>query len=359
MDLIHAITKGPAQWMDAVAETVVGVLSSLALPKIIQFIEAENGDLLLQMKENITERELPDTCIRIGDGVVDTAVSPSLATMLSDSRVELILQSKRFLFRPLELPRRAIEFLDGIVRAQIDRLTPWSAGEAAYGWSVPTEVENEQITSTVAATALSLLMPYVQAIASMGVRSIAVFALSPEPSIEAIKVFEHNAAGALSIARTRRMLIQILAVAGFTTGTIIGGSKIVSGIIDTKQIEVARKIDSTRAATGAALELALASGPTDQRILVERKRDSPSAVIVLETLSRILPDHTYVTELRMETDKLRVVGITRDAPTLIQLIEQSSRFTRATFFAPTTQSPSEPGEHFHIEARIQPLALPR
>jgi len=82
-------------------------------------------------------------------------------------------------------------------------------------------------------------------------------------------------------------------------------------------------------------------------------------VIVLEMLSQILPDHTYVTELRIEGNKLRLTGITRDAPSLIGLIEQSPRFTRATFFAPTTRSPSDSGERFHIEAQIQPLVSPR
>jgi general secretion pathway protein L len=48
------------------------------------------------------------------------------------------------------------------------------------------------------------------------------------------------------------------------------------------------------------------------------------------------------------------VGITRDAPSLIELIEQSAQFTRATFFAPTTQAPGDPGERFHIEVRIKP-----
>jgi general secretion pathway protein L len=89
-------------------------------------------------------------------------------------------------------------------------------------------------------------------------------------------------------------------------------------------------------------------------LLAKRKQSGPSSIVVLEALSKALPDGTYVTEFRIDGDKVQVVGMTQDAPSLIRLIEKSPQFARATFFAPTTRAQNELGEQFHIEARITP-----
>ena len=94
------------------------------------------------------------------------------------------------------------------------------------------------------------------------------------------------------------------------------------------------------------------------RSLEQHKHEIPSSVIAIEALSQVLPDDTYLTELRILGDKIQIVGVTKDAPALIRLIEQTSHFSRATFFAPTTRSASEQTEHFHIEAHIEPVYTP-
>jgi len=49
------------------------------------------------------------------------------------AQVELVLQPNRS-YSATRITRRALDFIEGIVRSQIDRLTPWSAAEAAFGW---------------------------------------------------------------------------------------------------------------------------------------------------------------------------------------------------------------------------------
>jgi general secretion pathway protein L len=358
---LFAIADGFTRWIDSVAGTFVIWLERYTPPRVVKLVENESGEFVLRIDESIGAPSPVSEPVRISEGKIIDAVADSLSTALPGSRVELILQPDRFLFRPLDLPNRASEFLDGIVRTQIDRLTPWSASDAAFGWSKPAQSGADRITVIIAATALTLVAPYVHAIKAVGAHSIAVFTVLPEAEAVAVpvKVLEERLRGAMDVGLIRRAVVILFMAAGITAGFAIGVSAINGASVDTQQAALSRQIASIRAAAATSGDAGLGSVLAARRTLEGRKHDAPSSLIVLETLSKILPDHTYVTELRIEGNKLRLVGITRDAPSLIGLIEQSGRLSLATFFAPTTRSPSDQGERFHIEAQIQPLVSPR
>jgi general secretion pathway protein L len=297
------------------------------------------------------EASLPDQRIRIGQGAVTDTLSADWLEMLHGSRAELVLRPDRFMFRPLELPKRAAEFLEGIVRAQIDRLTPWTVSEAVYSWTPPAEAANDRIQLTVAATARSMVAPYVQALADLGAASIAVSTV-PQDAVggaDPLKVFEQQSRGRIEITHIRRILMLAFAVTAAMAVVSIGVSSIAADSLDSEQQALSSRITARRAAMRLGQD-----GGGALRMLERRKQTTPASVIVLEALSKVLPDHTFVTELRIEGGKVQVTGLTRDAPSLIRLIEESPHFEHAAFFAPSTQSPGEPGERFHIEARIKP-----
>lgn len=332
-------------WTGTVAGAAVAGLERMVSPRLVRLVEGETGAFALEA----AKPENAPTDIAFEDGKFTGA---NLAPIVRGCRVEIVLQPARFLFRPLELPARAADFLDGIVRAQIDRLTPWSAGDAVFGCSAPVAQGSESITTMIAAAPRRLAMGYVEAVSGFHPSAIAVLT---EPAEEGrVKVFEQKSRGAIDPVRLSRTLQAVLAVAAIAAvfGSIVAGY--LADSLNAQESELEQQITQRRAAIRGA-----DGGERSPLALLERRKyDTPASVIVLESLSRLLPDHTYVTEMHLAGNKLQISGITRDAPSLIPLIEQSQHFTRATFYAPTTRSSTDPGERFHIEAQIEPRNAP-
>jgi general secretion pathway protein L len=342
------------RWLDAVAAFLVAAIGRFVSPRVVRLVEEDDGSgFTLRLPKDAPSAP---TSVRLDDTAAE--LPESVAKSIRGNRVEVVLRPSRFVFRQLELPRRAIEFLDGIVRAQIDRLTPWAAGDAVFGWGRPADIANDRIAVMVAATARTMVRPILQAVSASGAASIAMLT-SPADSPAAaarIKVYDQRVRGMLDAHRVSRILLVVLLVAAAAASVALAADFVIGGDIEARQSELARTITAhrvqLRAGQGGVARDATA-------LLARRKHETPATVIVLEALSEILPDNTYVTELRVEGNKLQIVGVTRDAPGLIRLIEQSPHFSRATFFAPTTHAPTDPGDRFHIEARIEPVNTPR
>jgi len=350
---LYGIAEAFSAWIDLVARAQLTWVARSSSRRCVRLVEEAGAVFRAEIDRGRGAAErLPDQ-VRFAQGSANGVVSPELAAAIRGSRVELILEPGRCLTRPLELPKRATEFLQGIVRAQIDRLTPWSASEAIFGWTPPTEPAQDRIRVTVVATARALITPYLQALAKLGASSIVVSTISPiaDAGAAPVALLEHDAHRSVGARHLRHALAAVFVVLAISAGVAVSAGQLVGNALETERQELARRISEYR----GALQRAGSGAPSELRMLERRKHETPSSVIILEALSQVLPDHTYVTELRIEGDKLQVIGVTRDAPSLIRLIEQSPHFARATFFAPTTRSPTDPAERFHIEARIKPV----
>jgi general secretion pathway protein L len=356
MSSYRAAAEAVSRWIDQVAATVVETIECFRPRHLYRLVEQEDGAFVLQGALQSEVPGWPGRPFAIFGEQADPAVLAKLGGVLHGSQVELILLPKHFMFRQLELPRRAAEFLDGIVRAQIDRLTPWSTADAAFGWHPSAQSGTDRMAIIIAATARTLIAPFVSAISAFGVDLITVSAAldEPQPDIPAIKVGEHKIGKAADLRRVRRILAGLLSAAGVLSSVSVMASVIAGGAIEARRDDVASRIAERR----ATLQSGHDKMSTAALGLERRKHETPSSAIVIEALSRILPDDTYLTELRILGDKVQIVGITHDAPALIRLIEQTSHFTKATFFAPTTRTKAEPGEHFSIEAHIEPVYKP-
>ena len=341
-------------WIAAVGLAVHSIISRLMPQRQIWLIEGDGDTFTAKTVPLKKGAALPDVSFRVSNGRPNPSLPADWEAALRGGRVEFLLKPDHVLFRSLDFPKRAVDFLDGMIRAQIDRLTPWTANDAVFGWSAPYDIANERIQLTLAATSKNKIQPLVQLATNLGAASVAVLTEPPPGAGSPVKfkVFESSLQG--GIGRTMdvpRMLRITLLGAGLVAAASLVIAAYIGNTLDVEQQQLSRRIAESR----ASLRLSqTAAGGSAQSLLAKRKQTTPSSVMVLEAISRVLPDGTYVTELRIEGDKVQVVGISQDAPSLIRLMEQSPQFSRATFFAPTTRAQNDPGERFHIEVHVTP-----
>jgi general secretion pathway protein L len=348
------------EWITAVAAAIHAGAARIMPARRILFVEGEGNSFTARItsagkrvgKGAGKGALLPQTSFRLLHGRPEPALTAEWKEALRGSHIDVLMRPDQVLFRVIDFPRQATDFLDGMIRAQIDRLTPWTTSEAVFGITPPAPAANERIAMTLAATSRQKIQPLLELAADYGAASVAGLVEPPEAGDGAgpVRLFDRpltKAAGGMIDAP--RLLRLALLGAGLAAVASLAISAYAGSMLDAEQRELQHRIAQRR----AALRINQ-SGGSAETLLAKRKQNSPSSVMVLEAISRVLPDTTYVTELRVEGDKMQVVGLTQDAPSLIRLLEQSPQFTRATFFAPTTRAQNDPGERFHIEAHITP-----
>lgn len=87
--------------------------------------------------------------------------------------------------------------------------------------------------------------------------------------------------------------------------------------------------------------------------LASAKGTRPSTVQVLETVTRLLPDHTYLFRFELKGDELSIQGSSQAASSLIALLDASEWLTNVRFVSPVTRDARSGGERFHISARLE------
>jgi len=336
-------------WIDDVAAGLTLLGAMLRRSHRIELVEQADGSfLVVDMSKQGAERA-DEPSLRIDESGIADPISPQTRSLLARSSVDVMLAPSHFIFRSLELPQGARQFLDGVVRSQIDRLTPWSANEAAFGWSEPIDAGNGQIAITVAATARSLVAPIARAAIAARADQVRMSTRIGEGQTPVIPVFAQDIGGGNGGQGLLRGLVVGLALSGLALIISLAAWLVAGGGYDARMADLQNRIAERRS------ELMNQRGPAAEEALKglqARKWATPSAVMILEALSKTLPDDAHLTELRIEGGKVQIAGSATDAPALIRLIEQSRQFTQATFFAPTVRGPSG-GQSFHIEAHIE------
>jgi general secretion pathway protein L len=112
----------------------------------------------------------------------------------------------------------------------------------------------------------------------------------------------------------------------------------------TRARAAAIEVDAVRKQIDATLRL--------NEFLAKRKTDRPTVTELLDEVTRLLPDNTWLAQLTLRDRTLALTGTSARAAALIAELEQSRLLSGVSFSAPVTQDPRQGGERFNLSATV-------
>jgi general secretion pathway protein L len=288
-------------------------------------------------------------------------VSADLLRAARNSFVVLELPAAKVVRRDITVPAQAQKFLSGVIRNQIERLSPWPPSNVVYGFNSETSGENASIVDVrILMASRTDIDASRHHLTALGVDVDRIVANNSTAEIA------DKAAGPVTLwsrltDASRDRLEGISRLIGLGIGATLAVSMCLSlwafistGLVQDESESIAARAKALQQQVqGGRTPSSAASMPPVERAWF-LKETSISSVILIEALSRALPDSAYLTEIRVENASLRMTGLADDAPGLLALLEQSGHLTGVHFFAPTTRGPDGKSFRFSIEAHVEP-----
>lgn len=261
--------------------------------------------------------------------------------------------------RDITVPAGAQKFLSGVIQNQIERLSPWPPNNVVYGFDSEPSGEN---TSVVVVRILMASRTDIDAFRNqLAALDVQVDRIVAKSIVETSgKTTEPVTLWSRSTDASRDHLERVSRLIGIGIGATVAASTCLSlwafvsaGVVrDESESIAARAKALQRQIQGGQTSAAASRSPAERAWFL--KETSGSSVILLEALSRALPDSAYLTEIRLENATLRMIGLADDAPALLAPLEQSGHLTGVHFSAPTTRGSDGKSFRFSIEAQVEP-----
>jgi general secretion pathway protein L len=287
------------------------------------------------------------------------ATAPS--TVGGPVRVVLSLPPSDVLRKRITLPAAIEENLRQALDYDLDRHTPFKPDELYFdAVVVDRQPARNTVTVDLAAVRRNAVDPALKHVAAWGGEVSAVVAEPPATASQSrLNLLPPEARTTPVLWRRWQFWIPIVLLIAMVAAAIV----IPLWQKREYAIELAKEADHARAraAVSEALRNELNGRVADYNFALERKYAYPSALQVLDTVSKVLPDDTWLTQFELKSvakgkdtqRELLVRGETSNAGRLVQLFEDTQMFMQAAQRGPTTKIQPGPGEIFDLGAMLK------
>lgn len=337
-------------------------LSFLVPEKIRLWIVEERGFIIVrpqgqQLLLSYAYEDHEDPLATVDRGSKD----PGLAGLyeadarLPKARVILRLTAQDAIQKELSLPAAAKENLQQVVAYELDRLTPFKAEQVYFTVQVlPGSNEPGQLRVMLILTSKALLDGLYEDLKTQGLTPVFVdFDGSPND-------LERIDDGYNLLPEYRRQktpkLPQIINAALITLCVLLFAVVIALPVWFEYQTVNALEIKAATLEKEAkkvkALQADIDAVIDETRQLIAEKSATPEVLVMLNTLSELINNDTWLAYLQYQEGHLQIQGESPAASGLIAVLEAADLFTNARFASPVTQDSQSKLERFQITVDV-------
>ena len=280
--------------------------------------------------------------------------APGVIAQTRGGVIEIVVPAQAILERQLEpLPAESISYVDKVVYHQIETIFPWRSSDILHSTFIEQSADGS-LDVRVRATPRSAVAPALAAATACKADEVLIFADTGDAARD------HDNAIVASIGEDKAARMnQARTIARYAVYGLILFTLFVISWTSFANFSIAGDVDGLDQAIADRQAILKRRGnandATHSRGLEAKKNAAPIVVEVLDKLSSVLPDNTYLTDLSLEGGQLRISGVSADAAGLVPLLEGSGYFKNALFYAPITRVAGTT-DRFSIETMVAPQA---
>ncbi|MEJ2590050.1 MAG: PilN domain-containing protein [Candidatus Thiodiazotropha sp.] len=273
------------------------------------------------------------------------------------SEIRLCLEKKKYLIKKVSLPIETEENLREVLAFEMDRQTPFKADQVYYDYVILGR--DKQARSLEVILILAPIDKLTYALEKLNGNDIVINAISP--------CEEHN--GLLNRVnllppekrqkpRKGYRVINYLLLFAFVLLLLANlGLPIWQKATYAQSLERELNDFKQQSAETVALRDKVEQAKLENRFLENRKKHSLQFLQILNELTLLIPDDTWLSNLELRDNTVHLHGQSVASAALIPLIDASPLFKNVTFRSPVTQNKQNNTERFHISAElVQPEA---
>lgn len=266
--------------------------------------------------------------------------------------VVLCLPREKALVRRMTLPQVAEENLREVLGFEMDRQTPFSLDQVYYDCSITArDPRAGKLSLDLVVTPRAYLDELLTRLDDIGFRPHqATLCGQRAGQVQPVNLLPETARPRRSnTARYMNLALGVVVLAlllGAIVLPLMNKTQVIS-LLEARAEMVTGKAEVTRRLREEVEQLG-----KDARFLVDKKQGSRLTLEIIDELTRLLPDDTWITQLEIKGQQVQIQGESASAAALIPLIASSDMLANPQFRSPVTRLPRSNTERFNLSAEL-------